>query len=108
MLKSRLPAIAAELHGLIEAALVPGAQIVAEQAKQRVPVESGDLRDAIHVDTQPEGVYVIAGNRNVFYGHMVEHGTSHSPPEPFLVPALEANQKTVVELAKQALKRGVA
>ena len=107
MLKSRLPAIAAELHGLVEAALQPGAHLIADAAKQRAPVETGELRDAIHVDTQPEGVYVIAGDNKVFWGHLVEHGTSHSAPEPFLVPALEANRKAVVKLAKQALKRGL-
>lgn len=107
MLKSRLPAIAAELHGLVEAALQPGAHLVEAAAKERVPVESGELRDAIHVDTQPEGVYVIAGDNKTFYGHLVEHGTSHSPPEPFLVPALEANRAAVVELAKHALKQGL-
>ena len=107
MLRSRIPAIAAELHGLVEAALVPGAKMVATAAKLRAPVESGDLREAIHVDVQPEGVYVVAGDNKVFYGHLVEWGTSHSAPEPFLVPALEANRKAVVKLAKEALKRGI-
>ena len=31
---------------------------------------------------------------------MVEHGTSHSPPHPFLVPALEEEREQVQVIAR--------
>lgn len=104
MLKSRLPLIAAELKARIEASIQTGAMLVEQKAKARVPVDDGDLRDAIHVDKGGGGFYVVAGNEQVFYGHLVERGTTHSAPQPFLVPALEESRGDIVALASAALK----
>lgn len=106
MLKSRLPEIAATLPGRVDAALKAGADLVAEDAIVRVHPHrlGGELEDAIHVDDrQREGIYVIAGDDTAFYGHLVEHGTSHSAPYPFLVPALEANQDRIEHLVRESL-----
>jgi HK97 gp10 family phage protein len=104
-LKSRLPEIAAELPNMVDAAIEQGAEVVAEYARFRVPVEYGDLRDAIHVDRDSRSEYeVVAGDKEVFYGHMVEHGTSHSAPEPFLVPALEDAHDDIVHIVETALE----
>jgi HK97 gp10 family phage protein len=107
LLKSRLPEIIAELYPAVEEATVAGAELIVEAAKSRVPVDTGRLRDAIHVETTPEGAYVIAGNRNAFYGHIVEHGSAAygTPPHPFLVPALEENRVKVEELVSAAIRR---
>jgi HK97 gp10 family phage protein len=107
MLKSRIPEIAAELQFLIEGGLAAGAEVVAEAAKQRVPVETGELRDAIHVDKEPEGVYVIAGDSRTFYAHFVEHGTTRTAPRPFLVPALEASRGEIEKIASAGLRKAV-
>ena len=60
---------------------------------------TGELEQQVHVDDQKrEGVYVVAGDPSdpiAFWGHMLEHGTSHSPPYPFLVPALEENEEAI-------------
>jgi len=104
-LKSRIPAIAAELDVLAREGLKAGVEVVQRSAQARVPVETGELRDAIHTQSEPEGEYVIAGDNRAFYGHLVEHGTSHTPPRPFLVPALEENRKEILTLVKTALKR---
>lgn len=103
--KSRLPEIIAELPVAIRAALVMSAQKIAQDAKDRVPVETGRLRDAIHVELTEEGVEVVAGDHDVFYGHMIEHGTTHSPPHPFLVPALEENKSEVIASVEAAIKK---
>jgi HK97 gp10 family phage protein len=105
MLKSRFPAIAAELDVLAREGLKAGIGIVAERAQERVPVETGELRDAIHTASEPEGEYVVAGDSHAFYGHLVEHGTTYTPPRPFLVPALEESRKEVLTLVKAALRR---
>jgi HK97 gp10 family phage protein len=101
---SRLPMIAAELGPEVESALEKVAETVAESAQEKVPVESGDLRDAIHVEKQDDGYSVVAGNERVFYGHLVEHGTTHSPPRPFLIPAAEESLGTAEKLVENALE----
>lgn len=104
MLKSRLPRIAAEMEGRVTGALRAGAELVEAEAKSRVPVDSGDLRDRIHIEQDGDDVLVVAGDKQVFYGHLVEFGTSHTPARPFLIPALEAKSGEIVEFASRALK----
>jgi HK97 gp10 family phage protein len=106
MYRSRLPQIAAELGIKMRAAENAAAQVVAQRARDRAPVATGKLRDAIHVENDPDGALVVAGNDDVFYGTMVEHGTARNPPHPFLVPAAEESRGEVQKLAR-ALLRGL-
>jgi HK97 gp10 family phage protein len=103
MLKSRLPEIAASLDDVVKDVLEEGAQTIAEAARQRVPVDTGNLQDAIHVESARNGAYVIAGDTDAFYGHIVEFGSVEVPPRPFLVPALEENRAPIIALAKRWL-----
>ena len=108
-LRSNLPEIAAKLDAEVKAAAAAAAELVAERAKERAPYDpagSGEhLRDAIHTQQTADGTLVVAGDKDVFYGHMVEHGTSHSAPHPFLVPALEESRGEIVDLIAQATRR---
>lgn len=104
-LKSRLPEIALELGPLTSEGLNEGAKLIVEAAKQRVPVESGRLRDAIHIEDEGQGIAVVAGNNEAFYGHMVEHGTTHSPPHPFLVPAFEETKVEVAAAVEASMRK---
>jgi HK97 gp10 family phage protein len=103
-LKSRIPEIAAEMEARLEATLEAAGELIVKGAKERVPVESGRLRDAIHVETTAKGVSVVAGSTEAFYGHMVENGTTHSAPHPFLVPAAEAAKDEIAAEATAALR----
>jgi HK97 gp10 family phage protein len=78
---------------------------IAGAARDRVPVATGRLRDAIHVEHDGGGFEVRAGNTEVFYGHIVEHGGAYTAPQPFLIPALEASRAKVVADVHAALKR---
>lgn len=104
MLRSRLPEIAVEIRLVVEDAIEAGAETVAEEAKARVPVNTGRLRDAIHTDREPGGVYVVAGDDEAWYGHLVEHGTVRTPPRPFLVPSLDDQRDGIVEHVRSRLK----
>lgn len=106
MYQSRIPKIAAELALTLDSVADAGARMVESRAKDRVPVLSGKLRDAIHVEREGVGEYaVIAGNTEAFYGHIVEHGSAHTPPHPFLIPAAEETRAEYVSAAKAALRR---
>lgn len=104
-LKSRFPEIAAALPNRVGAALEPAAETIKEAARQRVPVATGRLRDAIHVRKDNVLAYsVVAGDDEAFYGHMVEHGTNKNPPHPFLVPAAEEQRDQVEHLVTVVLQ----
>jgi HK97 gp10 family phage protein len=104
-LESQLKRIAEELEPEVREALHNGAEQIAEAARVRVPVDTGHLREAIHVTVEREGFHVVAGDKEAFYGHMVEHGTTHSPPHPFLVPAFEENKERLVESVNEAIRK---
>lgn len=67
---------------MMRGGLRSGAVVIAEDAKSRVPVQSGALRDSIRVRTgkKKDGrvfAYVVAGNRKKdgpWYAHLVEYG----------------------------------
>lgn len=81
------------------------AELVEQRAKDRVPVQTGKLRDSIHVDREGAGEYtVIAGDRDVFYGHIIEHGGVHTPARPFMIPATDEVRAQVLALGIKALK----
>jgi len=105
--RSRIPAIIAELQPLMESAIEPAAELIAVRARVRAPdappIGEG-LVSAIHTDTQPEGVYVVAGDDEHWYGHFLEFGTRHSAPHPFLIPALEESRAEAVALGREALR----
>lgn len=104
--ESRLPRIAAKLPVEMDAVARSGADLVARAAKDRVPVRTGKLRDAIHVEPGeiPGSYYVIAGDTEAFYGHLVEHGGVRTPAHPFLVPAAEESLSQVLGIATGVLR----
>jgi HK97 gp10 family phage protein len=98
--------IIVELPPAVRVAVNAGAETVAESAKSRVPVDTGRLQEAIHIEEVPGGAEVVAGNRVAWYGMLVEHGTVNQPPRPFLVPALEENRVAIEAEIDKAI-RGV-
>ncbi len=97
-LKSRLPQITIALSQRARLAGKDLADAIAEEARSRVPVDSGALRDAIHVTFQGDNDWnVVAGDRKAFYGHIIEHGGVNTPARPFLVPAAETQLATAGE-----------
>jgi HK97 gp10 family phage protein len=104
MFRSRIPQITAKLEAEMRAAEEAAAELIAQRAKARVPVNTGRLRDAIHVEHDDNGAAVVAGDTEAFYGHIVEHGGVRSPAHPFLIPALEESRGEVTSLAAALLR----
>lgn len=104
MLRSRLDSIARSLPDEVDSAIRLSAEAIEAGAKSRVPVDTGDLRDAIHTEKLEDGSYrVVAGNGDVFWGNFVEHGTTRTPAHPFLLPAAEAERDNIDGLVRRAL-----
>lgn len=57
-------------------------------AKTRVRVDTGELRDSIHTET--DGDLRAAVGTNVAHGPPNEYGTARMAAQPFLTPAAEA------------------
>lgn len=89
-----------------------GANIVVADAKNRVPVKSGKLRDSIKATRNSNGssykVSADAKNNGYRYGKIIEFRPGHQ--RPFLYPALDANKQRIREdiknEVKQAIRRG--
>ena len=110
-LNNRLPEIQANLRLAATQSVREGANLIAARAKQRAPdappIGEG-LVDAIHVEKPANTTYtyaVVAGNDEVFWGHMQEFGTVKHAPQPFLIPAVEESKDEVTALVAKALGR---
>ena len=112
---SDLSEISSGLPDAVAEALEAEAEKIAQDAKQRVPVRTGNLRDSIEVVPYNEPGFVgfrvvadarsLTGKYNAPYAHMVEYGSVHNEPaRPFLVPALEAGQDTVLDAVTNAIQ----
>lgn len=77
----------------IEDALHDAADLVTDEMRARVPVETGQLSESITFETADksrDGVRVIVGfDRDGWYAHFVELGTKHVPADPFMRPAFD-------------------
>lgn len=103
-LKSRIPAIIADLDPKMREGVEALAERIVEGAQERVPVDTGTLRDAIHVETDDATIRVVAGNDDAFYGHIVEHGGVRTPARPFLIPAYEAERQKLTDIVGPYVK----
>lgn len=83
--------------------------------------ESGSLKKSIYIkhadDKSMQGqreTYVISWRKNssalgyVPYAHMVEYGTVHIPPNPFVRPAYDAKKAQAEQLIIDTIKKAVA
>lgn len=109
-----------------ERALVSGALIIQNAAKQAAPVETGNLRRSIHIgghDDLGEGGNIIdrAGTHvpnpiirhdevavfvgtDINYAAAVEFGSQHQRAQPYLRPALDENKRAVQQEISDAYR----
>lgn len=87
-LKKALDQLPAKIEAnIMRGAMRAGSKVMAEIAKEQVPVDSGDLRRSIRVTTRSRrgqvSATVRAGDKKAYYAHMVEFGTAqHLIPKP--------------------------
>lgn len=115
---------ARELDGAVNRAVreVLEASVVPE-AKARCPLGlyPPHVRERIHVEAAEGGLEVVGGDREAWYGHIIEfgsrprrtrdrpgrraHPTGHMPPHPFLLPVFEANREAIMKAAENAVRK---
>ena len=90
-------------------ALVKGADEIAADARRRVPVDTGALRDSIHTRANKDGtrIKIVADAKNpndgVPYGKLLEFSPRLN--RPFLYPAFDAHVKAVRESLIAAIRK---
>jgi hypothetical protein len=109
-LKSRLPAIAAELRPRVAQGVKTAAEVVMEDAIRRVDLgpPPEHIIEAIRVRRYEAAGYLvevpITDEKGFPYPFALEYGSVTAPAYPFLVPALEANEDNAVYLVTGALR----
>jgi HK97 gp10 family phage protein len=105
---------------VLRRALTHAAEPVEKSAQQRVQKRTGKLGASIRVGTRlskrqrkaaaetKTGVEVYVGAGPLPHAHMLEFGTAHSAPEPYLRPAVDANGKRMIEIFRNDLKAEIA
>ena len=90
-------------------ALRNGAYRVVADAKNRVPVRTGKLRDSIKATPNSDGssykISADAKNRGYSYGKVIEYANNRE--KAFLHPALDANRQQIRENIKDAVRQAV-
>ena len=89
----------------VDARLGEGAEIVAERAREIVPVRTGYLRSTIM--TARRGSLQWRVLAYAFYAKFVEYGTSRMAAKPYLRPALILCRSMIVFLAKRGIAETV-
>lgn len=89
-----------------KAAIKAGALVITNEAKELVPVLSGNLKRSIHdepVTTTPGKISAQIGT-NVKYGPAIEFGHSRRAPGGYLRPALDTKGDKAVKEIEDSLK----
>lgn len=105
-------------------AVYAGAREIRDEARSRVPVDTGALRSKIVVKNgEPKrgefSAHVGVGKGTLArgarkgktprrYAHLVEFGTAKTPGKPFLRPALDAATDPAIEIVAKTMREGIA
>ncbi len=97
----------------IKEALADLAKKIEASAKNRVPVDTGTLRDNITAKVSRDGLSARIGvqgkraSKKAYYVKFVEHGTKKQPAQPFLGPAFEENKRDGVKQIGDEIDRAL-
>lgn len=84
-----------------EKALQAAGAKAAGYAKELCPVDTGQLRDSIGYTVEEDGVSI---GSDVGYAAAVELGTRKRHPRPYLAPAVESNEKELIQTIEDMLR----
>ncbi len=108
--------------GILNLATKAGAKVIEESARDKAPKRSGRLAKAIYTkrksqrkkkregDNPKDAVYEVGirlDQKGAWYATMVEFGTRHSAPRPYMRPAFEGTGDTALNGMKSYLRKRV-
>ncbi len=99
-LRKKLKAKAEQVEKKLPAALQAGALIVQNEAKEKAPYKTGNLKRSIHTEIEGQGKTLKANvGTNVVYARRQEYEN-----KPYLRPALDENKDRVAKEIQRVLK----
>jgi HK97 gp10 family phage protein len=101
IIKSNVPRLTKAHKQAISRAVRQTALSIEADAKLRAPVDTGFMRNSIQ--TQVTGEMSAEVTVGAEYGAFVELGTSRTPAQPFLTPAVDAARQPFEKAIKAAL-----
>jgi len=102
--------------GIVRGALKDAAKPLLQEAKERVPVKSGDLKKSLRVRTmkRKKGRYGVEMatkdgwfKGDQYYGAFLEFGTKNMPAKPFMRPAYDNKKDEAASIIKSRIKSGL-
>lgn len=110
MVAEKLRALGEDILTAAKIELAIGADNIVQDAKSRVPVKTGKLRDSIKATELEDGiVYEFSANatneKGIAYGQFVEFSPKIN--KPFLYPAIRANKKFIKRNIKIAVQEAL-
>lgn len=87
------------VEGLSKLSVAKIGHDVVRDAQAVVRVDTGNLKNSISVDIDPDGLGFEAGP-TAGYGHFLEFGTIHMPPYPYMIPAWRRQTASLDEVAQ--------
>lgn len=88
-----------------------GGQIALEQAKRNCPVDTGALKQSLHLTegkaTNTKATVQVDYDKSLKYGTHVELGSRNRPANPFMRNAVDDNQNQINETITAELSRAV-
>lgn len=100
---NRFPEIAAALPGQTQAVVRKASFDVEGQAKNRVPVDTGALKNSISTEFEDGGLTGIIAP-HMEYATFVEFGTRRMSAQPYMTPAAEVVKPAFEAAMKQMLQ----
>ena len=82
--------------------LEAGARVVEAYAKIAAPVDTGALRNSIQVH-EVTPIQAIIGPSDIDYAEFVEFGTSRMAAQPYMRPALDQNEREIVNAVQRTV-----
>lgn len=101
---------------IARSATAAGARVIANDAKQRVPVDKGTVKKNIrtaNLKPKQPGIQETAvgvrvkgkGEDSAWHWRFLEFGTARMAPKPFLRPAFEAKKEEAAQRIKEQLAK---
>lgn len=104
-LRARLDQLGPDTRQAQLAAMREWGNMVRDDARDRVPVDTGYLRDHVESRADSDNVRVGVWDTRAYYAQWVEQGSSRQEAQPFLMPAFEANKDEFDRLLARRVER---
>ena len=113
-LKDFFKELGADVEEAAKQALEEGAEIIVNDAKSRVAVDTGKLRDSIHFKKLNKGIKIRivadaykmdSKGRKIYYGNLVEFSPRIN--KPFMYPAMDGKRAEVKQKIIDAIREAV-